>query len=555
MYNPNSASTNQADNNHQRRWLPLVLILLFFAVLTSSLAGYILGKQAASAPLGQIIDTILLAPEDETAETAFHLSGRVFYSNGTPAAGQILELHSEPMTTVSDSQGGFLFPNVPEGEHTIMVMGAGGAIAAQQEIVVSRTDGAHNAAISLLDGSKYAIELSVDVRVLEIEIQMDENVLQIDQQHFSYGTADGYVFTPAGAASVSDGTIVTPGGNIYLPDGHVVFPGGSASDPTQILLPDDTLLTNEPLSAGDTTIAADGTVTLPDGTQIQPGGQIQTPDGRLETPGENGVVVDSEKITPIGGSAEADLESGRPAVEPETRPEPPAQEEEPANPPAETVPPAGLPEETQPPASEEKPPVVTPPVQEPTTPPLPPQEQPPEPDNPGGGSIGGGGGGGSVTPPPTPPPSTDNGELTAAAETADGFVEWQQHRLIDLFYNRETQTTESIAPGCSGYYLFRLQNTRQETLTLTLSLAAEEGSPYLPLTFTLHPQGVSSGAAGTLAKDETLTLKTTIDGGADTVYQLDWQWPLDGHDAVDTEAGRQGGQYQLLLTIHAEGKD
>ena len=555
MLHSDSASSYQEDHDNKRRWLPLVLIVLFLAVLKSSLAGYILGKQAGSAPLGQIIDTILLTPEETAVQTAFHLAGKVVYSDGTPAAGRILELHSDPVTTVSDSQGGFLFPHVAEGKHTIMVVNQDGSVAAQQNIQVSRTEGSRTAAIHLVEGNQYVIELSVDVRVLEIEIQLEEGELHIDLEQFSYSTSEGYVYTPAGSASISDGVIVTPAGNVYLPDGQIVFPGGSQNDPTQILLPDDTLLTNEPLTAGEIAVAPDGTVSLSGGTQIQPGGQIQMPDGQLQMPGETGVIVNTEIVTPIGSTPGANTTSDGAKTEPESLPPAQPDAETPAGPTEETEPPAGPTEETQPPASDEKPPVVAPPVQEPVTPILPPttpEEQPQEPENPSGGGGGGGGGGGSVTP---PPPTEDKGQLAISAENGSGFEAWTQHRSIDLFYNREIQATERIAPGSSGYYLFRLQNTRQEPLKLVLSLAAEESAPYLPLNFTLHPQGKASGVSGMLAKEEVLQLQTTIDSGADIIYQLDWEWPFNGHDAADTEAGQQGGRYTLLLTIYAEGSD
>lgn len=554
MLPSDSASPKQENETNKRRWLPLVLIIVFLAVMTSSLAGFIIGKHTGAVSLGQIIDTILLAPEEETVKTAFHLSGKVLYSDGTPAAGRTLELHSDPITTTADSQGGFLFPNVPEGEHTIRVMNNDGSVAAQQEIQVSRTDDTHAAAINLLEGDKYVIELSVDVRVLEIEIQLEEDKLHIDLQRFSYGTVDGYVYTPAGSASLSDGAIVTPAGNVYLPDGHIVFPGGSQNDSTQLLLPDDTLLIDQPLHTGDIAIAADGTVTLPDGTEIQPGGQIQTPDGQLQTPGDTGVVVDTETVTPIGGSPEAKTEPDIPTSEPEPSPAEPEQEA-PVGSPNEAILPSDSVDTPMPPDSAEKPPAVTPPPQEPVTPVQPPEipeEQPQKPEDKPSGGGSSGGGGGSVTP---PPPVEDKGKVDISAENGGGFEVWDQHRTIDLFYNRETQKTEQIAPGSSGYYLFQLKNGRQEALTLTLSLTAGDGSPYLPLQFTLRPQGQTGGVMGTLAKNETLTLKTTIDSGASTIYQLDWEWPFTNNDAADTAAGQQGGQYKLLLTIHAEGSN
>ncbi len=56
---------------------------------------------------------------------------------------------------------------------------------------------------------------------------------------------------------------------------------------------------------------------------------------------------------------------------------------------------------------------------------------------------------------------------------------------IDLFYNKTSGQQEKIAPGSSGYYLFRLQNTLAIRLNVTVSLA--EDGLHLPLELTLTP--------------------------------------------------------------------
>lgn len=167
--------------------------------------GIYTGKKFRSAPLGQVIDTILLTPEKRSEIEAFHLTGRIFYTDGTPAAGRTLELHSDPVTAVSDSAGGFLFPNIPQGEHTIYVLDGSGSVALQRDIEIVRSSEARAVAIDLQDNGKYVLELSLDIRALEIEIELDAQSLNINPERITYATYGGLVTTPAGTASVRDG--------------------------------------------------------------------------------------------------------------------------------------------------------------------------------------------------------------------------------------------------------------------------------------------------------------------------------------------------------------
>lgn len=544
MEQQNRASAGEGDQNQRRRWLPLLLLLFFLALITSSIVGYILGRNAGPAPLGQIVDTILLAPDDKAAETAFHLTGRVAYTDGTPAAGRTLELHSDPITAVTDSKGGFLFSKVPEGSHTVYVQNPDGSLGAKREIQVARHSNTDTVTIDQLDDGKYVIELAIDVRVLEIEIELDADQLYINPDRITYATREGVVTTPSGSASVKDGVIVTPNGSVFLPDGHIVFAGGEKNDPTYIIKKDDTVIVDQPLTTGDAVVAPDGTVTLPDGTVIEPGGQIKTPEGEIKDPGEGGVIVAEQDVRPIGGDNSQSGES-----ETTSEAEDPSEADEPAGPAEPEPKPDPAPAETEPetPGQAESDGSAEVPAPGPT-----------EPSAPDGSSDSG-----SANPErPTDSdssndpsePTRDQGELHVLNQKKDGnFESWTQNSILDLFYNRTTGQTEKIAPGSSGYYLFQLQNTRKMPLTVTLSIAEEEGVPHVPLKFTLHPQGKNrDGVSGSLELGKVLTLQTVISAKSSEVYELDWEWPYEGNDKLDTAAGSQGGQYTLKLTIHAE---
>lgn len=531
---PESFASQEDRRKNRRRLLPLFFFILILLAGTSSIVGYILGRSAGTEPLGQMIDSIVVSPEAGQEETAFHLSGRVARTDGTPAAGCRLELHSDPITAVTDSNGGFLFSNVLEGEHTIYVMNADGTAAAQRNLQVSRNQEADSVSIGLAESGAYTIELSIDVRILEIVIELDTGDLYIDPDKLTYARNDGTVVTPGGSVSIEDGVIVSPGGNVYLPDGTIVFPGGTSGDPTYIIQPDNTVLVDRAITAGEIDVASDGTVTLPGGTVIEPGGGIEGPGGAAGSPGETGLIIDAHTVTPIG-------DSKRPALPNETRPQ--GNGDGPSN----TANSGTAETGGSTPAKEPEKPTAPQPEGLPDSKPA--QTEDPAPDKQGGSGGGGNGSGGGTTLPP------DDGTLQASAQKPNGeFAEWEQNSTIDLFYNRETGKVETIAPGSKGYYLFRLQNGRRERLNITLSIVEGESSPHIPLKFTLRQQDGKTGVSGVLTDGNALTLSTKLAGGGDAVYQLDWEWPFEGgRDGEDTLAASLGEPYTLKLMIRAEG--
>ena len=550
MRQQNTSAPEENKQEKKRRREPLFLLLLLLTLITSCIAGYILGRHTGTDPLGQVIDTIVLTPEKEpvSERETFHLTGQVCYTDGTPAVGRTLELHSDPIIAVTDSKGGFLFPNVPQGEHTIYVRNNDGTTAAQREIHVTRENTSEAVSVDLMDSGEYVIELAIDVRVLEIVIELGSGELYINPENISYATLEGMVTTPEGTASLKDGVVVTPGGNVYLPDGNIILPGGAKEDPTYIIQPDDTVIVNRPLVSGGIEVDEDGTVIMPDNTVIEPGGIILLPDGTPETPGHGGVIVGDGNVIPIGGQVPENTQnspSGEPEAEQRPQPSPIPERTDAPSVPGSPEGQENMPGETE--INGENTP-SSPPVQNGTF------ENGGEAagsTSPDGGNSGGTGqesGGGE-------PPASDNGVLEVSGQNKeDIFTSWEQDSLIDLFYNRSTGRAENIAPGSKGYYLFRLQNTRKEKLAVTLRLTEEFG-PHLPLRFTLKPDNqTNGGTSGILTQTDGLSLAAEIGAGETVIYRLDWEWPFEsGNDTADTDAGKEGGSYVLKLAVYAEG--
>lgn len=545
------------DNKKTERisWL---LVLFLVAFITSCITGYILGRNAGTAPTGQIMDTILLSPEKEPEKqpkTILHLSGQTLYTDGTPAAGRTMELHSTPIRTVTDENGFFLFPNVEEGEHFVSVLNEDGTVAAQRAVFLSREDSIAGADVVLQDSGSYVIQLSVDVRLLEITVELDGGNLYINPDMLTWASSDSRVTTPAGTVSAAVNPVVTPCGNVCLSDGTIVFPGGKEV-PTAIILPDDTVIFPEKLTTlGEgLKVQPDGVVIFPDGTQIYPGGVVATPDGKRMQSGSSGLVIEEGTAVPIGGE-NSDIPPGERTDAPDVDQE--IQKEEY---PALSAQPIPTPEGEKAPTLKVS------------------EENPPLPEKNGGTNVDNGNGGGAQSGEETeesteeepktgesteeePEPPEDTGKLTVSGqkENNDDLVDWTQSSTLDLFFDRTSgRPYEKIAPGSKGYYLFQLQNTRQKELQITLTLT-EASELHLPLNFTLTPVDESGrmtdekAVSGSLASGKRdMGLDTVIKGNGQQSYRLDWQWPLNGNDREDTAAGSTGGTYMLSLTIHAE---
>lgn len=562
VYNTTSPPGPKEDET-KRRWV-ILLLLLFLALITSCVAGYLLGKRAGQKPAGQIIDTILLTPEEPAARTKTHITGHILYSDGTPAAGRNIELHSDPASTVTDADGRFLFPNVSFGEHTITVYNQDGSVDAEQPVTISPDKEEQGVLITKNPNQEYAITVAVDIRILELVIELDDGQITLQPDRKLYADDRGWVTTPYGTASTGNGVIVTPGGSVHLPDGTIVIPN-SSGNAAAVILPDDTVIyPDEPITGNGYTIEPDGTVTLTDETLIEPDGTITLPGSEVQAPGENGVIINNETVTPIGGNAS-------PIQEGQTEDDNPSET-------------SGVSDGSSPSANPntEAGPDASPENTEPSL--LP--DAPAPSDNTGAASesVSGkpsgskpGSGGHSGSPAESTEASTESTEASteastesteASTESGDGeltfwgnvkdsthYTPWNQGDIIDLFYNRTNGSTEKVAPGSSGFYRFQLKNTLSRELKLTLDIS--EGEIHLPLQITLTPlkangSKLTKQAVSGSITDGKLTLQDEIGANEFITYQLDWEWPFTGNDTADTAIGEAGGIYTLQLLIHAE---
>jgi len=154
-----------------------------------------------------------------------------------------------------------------------------------------------------------------------------------------------------------------------------------------------------------------------------------------------------------------------------------------------------------------------------------------------------------VRPTPTPTP-------TQAVEVYDNETgkTWTQLAGIDLFRPLgSTDDRNLIAPGSKGYYLFRLENGRNGAVRFTLSI--REKTFHVPLVYRLVDDMTGEVLLEwqPASPEAVVSLPRELDREEENRCRIEWEWPPDGDDAVDTALGQLADRtYILELTIRAE---
>lgn len=498
----NGQAPLQENKRKKRRvlWLLLILLLLL-ALFSSVMVGFLIGRNA-DPYRGQIVDTIVIGPDQNRA---VHVAGQVLYTDGTPYADGRVELRSEPRITTTDGRGRFFYEAAQPGTHTLSVLDESGKVLAKCEFAVSRNTGERPLNIQKQADGRYAVELSVNVRFIELAVELDagSEALKLLPEKTAALEDDGALTAGGKKLDVANGAVVLPSGTVVLQDKTVVLPG-------HLLFPDNTVAVipqNGYAGTNGEKVKEDGTVTLPDGTEITPD-EVKKPDGSVVKPEEAYQIPTGKKPENPDSSSPSEPSTSKPSENPSTP------SSKPANP-------------SEPGSSSGDVPVITPPESSTS----------------------------STSPSSTPSEPEDPGTLGVEGENKGGWMLWESQSSIDLFYNRTSGPAEKIQPGSAGFYRFRLKNTRSKELQITLTLS--EDRLHIPLKLTLTPLDANGrklagkGVSGTITNGE-LALEGSIGAMGETTYVLEWEWPFEGNDKVDTAAGLTGGDYLLNLCIRAE---
>lgn len=529
IYTQSNKGTSEPEEKKEKKWRVLVILLFVLMMITTGFVGYIVGKGSRFSDnmSGKAIDTIHVTKP----EAQIHLGGKIFYSDGSPYAKGIVQLHSEPRQTITDEAGAFVFENAEGGTHIISIVDRAGNVLAEREVIISKKDIEEGAKIKLLKDDVYQVEVAVDIKYLEVQVEInkEDGKLYINPDRVTYLTEGGMVVSPTGKADIRNGVVVTPVGNVITTDGTIIC-GSGENQNQKVIIPSGNLITRD-----------DGTIETPDGTQVKTDGTVVsnntvidtkgvslTPDGNRQEPGDGGYQIlreeDNIKQVPLGKETEELIENNG------------AQES------------GGQDENNS----------VNGNVSGSDT---------PGNERPSGGTPGTGGTSGGAPDKDTPSDDVpeqpddigpDNGVAYTGGVSEDELDVWVQNTEIDLFYNR-TDGAEGrtvLSPGAEGYYLFQISNDNHFSISLNLSVR-EEGL-HLPLEFAIADKDGKLLTAWTASAgaSEAVTDKIVLDGRGKNLYQIKWRWPYDSGDAqnaIDTQIGElEDRSYTVNLSIRVE---
>lgn len=578
-------ASEQSSRKKDKKWTLLLLLLLFF-MLSNLFLLWRLG-QLAEKNMGEIIDTIVLSPE-QAEELPLLLCGKVQYSDGTPVVGHQVELHSTVRYDITDEDGDFSFDNVEYGEHKLILLEQDGSEKVLASLEIERnatlTDGKQ--IFKQKDDGVWYFQVPTETLILEFDMEIDEegdtltvlpesvSALMTDSWVMTYyGTAqasqEGPILTPHGSVMLTDGTIHLHVGEVILPNGTLIDTDGnvykngeqvSKSDlPEQYILntedyivhtPDGTEIKLKEIEthfADGTVVDNQGTITKPDGTVIDnKTGTVTTPDGyQIDS---DGTVTDPDgniyegTTLPDGSVVGEDGTLTTPDGEVIVLPKPghgfiiePVEEEKTPRPIEEGT---YLPEASDTPTGEEngntaadnQPADSENPsgTEEPTTPAVPENGG----NITGGGTTGGGTTGGGNAGTDKDDDDDDEDEDEDEEEPQEIHVmdketnrEWRQLTTIDLFKNGGL-----IYPGASANYEFYVRNSVASPVRYRMTISeAEHESGALPLEYRIKdPNGYVAGTEEQwLTAAELEDIWVTINVRGNLHYTLEWRWPYE----------------------------
>ena len=522
---PESGEGKQEQKENRNRHLPaLLLILALFLVVSSVIAGILLGNRTEHGKKPP--EDSFVIGDGEGSEDQLHLAGRITQKDGAPFADGNLELHSEVQKGRTDSQGWFLFGNVESGIHSLFILDEEGRTLAEVKIDLARNPETEYSQLRIerTAENQYRCLISPEIRFLELDLEFNRGALTIRMDKTAAVDREGTVNLPAEVLDARKGAVVLPSGTTILPDGRLLHG-------TIMILPDNEIVV----------IPKDG-ITLEDKTQIAENGEITLPDGTVI--GLDGIRLQGDKqgfpeypvqLKPEAGKGESGLLPTAQAVGEEDKEQ-------------ETGRGGGAGEkESESPEDGSRPEESTKQQEETAR-----QPDKVESDDP------------SETLAP------DYGDLGVYYEEDGVWNDWKTERSIRLFdYADSQESTASealpvIKPGSSGYYPFQVTNSFSSH-TVKLRVTVTEETLHLPLRFRLVT--VNGSGQSTAVSDWSSLLSGSGAGvvvananasppGSSVLYHLEWSWPYEGgRDGMDTAAAALSSEasrtYRLKLEINA----
>lgn len=516
----NSRKLNGLENG--KKIILFLPLLLVFVSITSFIAGTRIGR-GTDLNLGQMLDTIILSPSGEVVDAnRIDFSGQIWNADGSPCGNQMLELHSEPMRTVTDSEGFFYFRSVETGVHRLAMLDDTGQELGAVGVTIGRDKTVSYGNIEKGVSGEYQLAVSEQAVVIHIKIRVDsEKQIVLEPEVYTRKAGENYRDSKGQEQNSSQFGPQEP--QTDIPES-----GEGKLD-----------LDNSEETVSESRNSADA-VNTDTAAQSHPYRESQIPK-ELAQSQESQQSPQETAVQPPepteGTAAAAETETGRQTGggseggggSSNTRPTRPQ--------PTDPTKPSESETETETPTEPTKPEPTEPTKPDPTEPTKPDPTEPTKPE-------------------PTDPDETDPGTQDVTVQEKGGPV-WTQNTVISLFANRTGAGAErKLMPGSAGYYEFLVSNPNTFGITYRMGMSAPAGQLLLPLRYRLKSgnEYLCGDKDTWLTAGQLSAASVKLNPGDDKEYRLEWQWLFDGgDDAYDTQIGTADNlEYRVIVTIAIE---
>lgn len=517
---PNGVNSSEGRRNN-KLWVFLPILLVFVSI-TSFIAGTRIGRDSGNRR-GMMLDTIILSPNGETAEekideTHIKFSGRILNADGTPCANQLLELHSDPMRTTTDSDGFFHFQGIEVGNHQLKMLDESEQVLSQISISVNRDNTVSYGQVKDASGS---VHLAVSEQAIELHIQIQlnaQNNMEVQPSVYtrkpgeSFRDMEGEETDIISSGRTENGPSVPESGENLVSRENV--PGETQPEKLQPekSQPQETSPQESQLNAPQTNKPLQPESRL-DPNNIKPSETAST---------EPAASLPAESLTAESTEGKKSTESSRENDSGDSsnthRPQP--DHTKPTEP------------ETTVPTEPETPTEPEPTIPEPTIP------EPTEPE------------------PTEPEPTEPEAPLDVSVQEKGGPV-WAQNTTISLFADRTgSGEDKKLMPGSKGSYEFLVSNKNTYGIIYRMKITAPQEQLLLPLHYRLKSGGkyLCGDSKTWLTAEQLAAASVKLDSGMQKEYLLEWYWPFEGgDDAYDTLIGTADNlEYRLIVNIVIE---
>ena len=140
------------------------------------------------------------------------------------------------------------------------------------------------------------------------------------------------------------------------------------------------------------------------------------------------------------------------------------------------------------------------------------------------------------------------GEVLGNVYVDDSVGNYVYLQRLEIFKNAAFQMEEKIAPGSSNVYQFVVHNSTNARIKYDINMI-EVNDKNITMLYRLKKND-SYVISNWVSVNDLKNITSTLDSSNSDTYQLEWKWPYEGNDNIDTLAGTSiDSNYKLNINV------